>query len=61
MGNKKRIIAPDGMVFVSGDSFLKEVYLGEWDSEDNYPVISLDEALKIEAEREAETAYVGVI
>lgn len=54
MENKKKIIAPEGMVFVSGESFLSEIFLGEWDSEDNYPLISLEEALKIEAEREAE-------
>lgn len=53
MDNARKIIAPEGMVFVSGDSFLKEVHLGEWDNEDNYPIITLDEALKIEAERVA--------
>ena len=61
MNTKKKIIAPDGMVFVSGDSFLKEVYLGEWDSEENYPVISMEEALRIEAEREAEMLKMGVV
>lgn len=53
MENKKKIIAPEGMVFVSGESFLSEIFLGEWDSEDNYPLITLDEALRIEAERVA--------
>lgn len=54
MENKKKIIAPEGMVFVSGESFLSEVFLGEWDSEENYPLISMEECLRIESEREAE-------
>ena len=49
---KEKITAKDGHVFVCGDSFVTVIYLGESDSADNYPEITVEERDRIIAERE---------
>ena len=52
MGEK--ITAKEGYVFVCGDAFVTTIYLGENDSIDNYPEITIEERDTILAQREAE-------
>ena len=51
MGEK--ITAKEGYVFVCGDAFVTTIYLGENDSIDNYPEITIEERDAILAQREA--------
>ena len=40
---RKVIIANEGMWITDGKGFYKEVALGDWDSEDNYTMVTDDE------------------
>lgn len=47
----EKIMAKEGYVFVCGDAFVTTIYLGENDSIDNYPEITIAERDAILTER----------
>lgn len=49
---KKHLTAPPGMVLTNGDVCASEVWLGNWDSPDNWRVITKEEASVMRSEEE---------
>ena len=52
MGEK--ITAREGYIYVCGDAFVTTIYLGENDTINNYPEITIEEMEQILLEREQE-------
>jgi hypothetical protein len=54
MKDKRHIVAPDGMVRTNGEVFVTELWLGDGDSEENWREITVEEAEKMQKEKEKE-------
>jgi hypothetical protein len=54
MKNKRHIVAPDGMVLTNGETFATELWLGDGDSAENWREITVEEAEKMQKEKEKE-------
>ena len=48
----RHYIASEGFLFFNGDIFVKELWLGDWDNLDNWPLITEEQANQIMAEQE---------
>lgn len=56
----RKLTPTDGMILTNGETFSKEVYLGENDSPDNWHEITEEEYTAILAEREKANEEGGV-
>ena len=45
--SREKKIAPEGMVFTNGETYGKELYLGKFDSPENWHKITEEEAEKL--------------
>lgn len=54
MSELRKLTASDGMFFTNGDVYGKEIYLGIFDSPDNWHEITDEEYAEILAKQEAE-------
>ena len=52
--DRKIITASEGMIFTNGEIYGRRIALGDWDSEDNYHEIPIEEYERMIEEQEKE-------